>query len=283
MDEQPKQVPFRCGGKAKKDVRVLADLQVCQQAKMGSNLWDLVVAGERDQCVVTDPMHIQDHMRWVSLYQDAFQKRNHPKQPLALARGWQAFGVVALLLCATLKGMAEEEPAWRVWFEAKFLAPAAHSPVAEAQGTVLAGGFWDGSQLVAFDRSQWGGLALSWGAFESAARARAAGDLAGVSVRFERNKRRVIEFAELSSDQPLVASAVLAPELGGRFSDTLGEVLLLAVPSRYRAYVFPQHGRDPSQYAGMVWAAYRETAYPVSVELFEWRNGRIKAVGVFEP
>jgi predicted Rdx family selenoprotein len=93
----------------------------------------------------------------------------------------------------------------------------------------------------------------------------------------------VIEFAELSSEQPLVASAVLAQELGSRFAETLGEVLLLAVPSRYRAFVFPQHGRDPSQYAGMVWEAYRETAYPVSVELFEWRNGRIKAVGAFEP
>ena len=198
-------------------------------------------------------------------------------------RGWQAFGVVALLLCAPLRAGAQEELAWRVWLEAKFLAPAVHSPVADAQTTVFAGGFWDGSQLVPFGRSQWGGLALNWGGFESAARARAGEDLAGVSVRFERDKRRVIEFAELSSDQPLVASAVLAPNLGARFSDTLGEVLLLAVPSRYRAFIFPKHGRDPAQYAGMVWAAYRETAYPVSVELFEWRSGRIKAVGAFEP
>jgi hypothetical protein len=150
-----------------------------------------------------------------------------------------------------------------------------------AQGTVFAGGFWDGAQLVPFARSQWAALALSWEGFESAARGKAGGDLAGVSVRFERDKRRVIQFAELSSEQPLVASAVLAPGLGARFSDTLGEVLLLAVPSRYRAFVFPQHGRDPSQYAGMVWAAYRESAYPVSIELFEWRNGRIKAVGAY--
>ena len=250
---------------------------------MGSNLRDLVVTGEWDQSVIAHPMHIQDHMRWVSLYQDAFQKRNHPKQPFASAGGWQAFGALALLLCVPLKGRAGEEPSWRVWFEAKFLAPAVHGPVPGAQGTVFAGGFWDGAQLVPFERSQWAALALSWGGFESAAKGKAEGDLAGVSVRFERDKRRVIQFAELSSEQPLVASAVLAPGLGARFSDTLGEVLLLAVPSRYRAFVFPQHGRDPSQYAGMVWAAYRESAYPVSVELFEWRNGRIKAVGAFEP
>jgi hypothetical protein len=228
-------------------------------------------------------MDIQDHMRWVSLNQDAFQKRNHSRQPFALPLGWQAFAVVALLLCPALEGRAAADPTWRVWLEAKFLAPAVHAPVTGAQGTVFAGGFWDGAQLVSFERSQWGALGLSWEAFEASARARAAVDLGGVSVRFERDKRRVIEFAELSSDQPLVASAVLAPSFGARFSETLGEVLLLAVPSRYRAYVFPQHGRDPSQYAGMVWAAYRETAYPVSVELFEWRKGKIQAVGVFEP
>jgi predicted Rdx family selenoprotein len=188
-----------------------------------------------------------------------------------------------LSLCAPLTVGAGEEPAWRVWLEARFLAPAACAPVPESQGTVFAGGFWDGSQLVPFERGQWGALGLKWGDFESAARQKAGGDLAGITVRFQRDKRRVIEFAELSSEQPLVASAVLAQELGSRFADTLGEVLLLAVPSRYRAFVFPQHGRDPSQYAGMVWEAYRETAYPVSVELFEWRNGRIKAVGAFEP
>ena len=200
-----------------------------------------------------------------------------------MARGWQAFGVLAFLLCAPCATRAGEELAWRVWLEAKFLAPAVHALVPGAQGTVLAAGFWDGAQLVPFERSHWEGQALKWSDFEPTARLKAAGDLAGVSVRFQRDKRRVIEFAELSSEQPLVAAAVLAPGLGNRFSDTLGEVLLLAVPSRYRAFVFPQHGRDPSQYAGMVWAAYRETAYPVSVELFEWRGGRLKAVGTFEP
>ncbi len=152
-----------------------------------------------------------------------------------------------------------------------------------AESTVFAAGFWDGSQLVPFERGRWSALGLEWGAFETVARKNAAAELLGVSLRFQRDKRRVIEFAELYSEQPWVASAVLAPGLGARFADTLGEVLFVAVPSRYRAFVFPQHGRDPAQYADLVWAAYRETAYPVSVELFEWRGGRIKAVGVFEP
>lgn len=197
--------------------------------------------------------------------------------------GWQVLGVWVLLLCGACAAPEGDESAWRVWFEARFLASPAHSAVSGAQGTVFAAGFWDGSQLVSFARSQWAELGREWGAFESIAKRNAAADLAGVSVRYQRDKRRVIEFAELYSEQPLVASAVLAPGFGARFADTLGEVLFVAVPSRYRAFVFPQHGRDSSTYADMVWAAYRETAYPVSVELFEWRAGRFQAVGVFEP
>lgn len=176
-----------------------------------------------------------------------------------------------------------EETTGRVWLEAKFLAPVVHATVPGAERTVLAGGFWDGSQLVPYVREQWAVKGRSWAEFEAAARLKAEEELVGVTVRFQRDRRRVIEFAELSSEHPLVASAVLAPGLGHRFSETLGEVLLLAVPSRYRAFVFPQHGGDPAQYAGMVGAAYRETAYPVSLELFEWRKGKIRAVGTFEP
>jgi hypothetical protein len=189
--------------------------------------------------------------------------------------------MLLLVSCAT--GGAAEEASWRVWFEAKFLAPAVRSGVPGAEKTVFAGGVWDGIRLVGFERGRWAELGVSWESLEAAAKRNAVHDMALVGVRFQRDKRRVIEFAELSCDQPLMASAVLDPGLGRRFSETLGEVLLLAVPSRYKAFVFPQHGGDPAQYSAMVWSAYRETADPVSLELFEWRQGKFRAVGSFEP
>lgn len=191
--------------------------------------------------------------------------------------------MLALLLGSQAFCRAEGDRAWRIWFDAKFLASAVQKTVPGAEKTVFSGGVWDGEQLVGFERVRWKELGLGWEGFEAAARRNAVVDFASVGVRFERNKRRVIEFAELSSDQPLVASAVLDPGLGNRFSETLGDVLFLAVPSRFKAYVFPQHGGDPAQYARMVWAAYRETSQPVSLELFEWRRGVIRAVGTFEP
>lgn len=157
------------------------------------------------------------------------------------------------------------------------------APIENAQRTIRAAGYWDGSQFKAFDRKLWGLLNLDWPKFESKAKRANSEDLKKLQVHFKRDKRLVIEYAEITSDEGLVSSGVLAPEFGERFEDTLGDVLLLAVPSRSRAFVFPQVASDISKYSGLVWSAYRETAYPVSVELFEWRKGAMRAVGLFEP
>jgi len=157
------------------------------------------------------------------------------------------------------------------------------APVENAQRTLLAGGRLEGgSRLVGVTREEWVRSGLSWQALEERSKAGAEADLKRVEVVFVRDKRRVIEFAELRSSQPVVASAVLAPRLGLMFADTLGDELLVAVPSRSRAFVFPKHGLDLSKYSAMVREAYGETAYPVSVELFEWRAGGLKAVGMFD-
>ena len=125
-------------------------------------------------------------------------------------------------------------------------------------------------------------MGLSWEKLDSGARRAASIELKQIVPSYKRDRRDVIEYAELFSPNGYVSSAILAPELGDTFADTLGEVLLFAVPSRYRAYIFPQLGGDISKYNSLIWGAYRETPEPVSVELFEWRNGKIRAIGLFE-
>jgi hypothetical protein len=92
----------------------------------------------------------------------------------------------------------------------------------------------------------------------------------------------VIQYAELSSAQPIVASAVLAPKFLPLFKDTLGDSVLVVVPNRYTAFVFPQLATRYQEYFPLVFAAYGETAYPVSVEVFEFSAKGIRAVGVFD-
>jgi len=97
----------------------------------------------------------------------------------------------------------------------------------------------------------------------------AAVDLATLTPRYERNRKQVIQYAELKSDRPIVASAVLAPKFLDLFKDTLGEKVLLVVPNRFAAYVFPALASNYQDYWPMIFEAFRATAWPVSVEVFE--------------
>ena len=156
-------------------------------------------------------------------------------------------------------------------------------PIENAQKTVKVAGVWNGSQLTPFAKKDWAKLGLQWMAFETKTRAAASEDFQKLQISFKRDKRKVIEYAELNSEEGRVCSGVLASELGEKFEDTLGDVLLVAVPSRFRAFLFPKLGSDVSKYSDLVWSAYRETSYPVSVELFEWDKGKLRAIGLFEP
>ncbi len=178
----------------------------------------------------------------------------------------------------------------RVWLDAKFLAPGFSQQVPDAERTVYAAGRWDGMELRAFTRAEWedwrrggGGGERTWEACISENRARAERDLERVRLVYERDKRKVVQSVELSCERPLVCSAVLAPSLGERLADAFGDEFFLSVPNRGKAFVFPKFAGDLSRFAARVWEAYRETAYPVSYEVLEWRRGALRAVGAFEP
>ncbi len=58
--------------------------------------------------------------------------------------------------------------------------------------------------------------------------------------------------------------------------------MLVVVPSRYTAFVFPELATHYQEYYPMVFEAFRETAWPVSVEVFQFSANGIRAIGVFE-
>lgn len=183
----------------------------------------------------------------------------------------------------TLVRVRASELEFRVWLEAKFMGAPISSTLENAQKTLKVAGVWDGNGLAAFTKKEWSKLGLNWTEVENKARKTASDDFRKLTISFKRDRRMVVEYAELFSSEGLVSSGVLAAEMGERFADTLGDDLLFVVPSRYRAFVFPKLGPDVSKFSGLVWSAYRENSYPVSVELFEWRKGNIRAVGLFEP
>lgn len=173
---------------------------------------------------------------------------------------------------------AADDTTLRAWFEPKSMRAPATLPIRNAERTEIAFGRWTGDGLQPFAR----GECEPSPELLAAAAANAAADLAVLHPRYARDRRKVIQYAELSSTQPIVASAVLAPKFLRLFKDTLGDAVLVVVPNRYTAYVFPQLASHYQDYYPMVFEAYHETAYPISVELFEFSPEGIRAVGVFE-
>ena len=160
--------------------------------------------------------------------------------------------------------------------------PPVANPVPGSERTLYAAGVLSEGALATYSAKEFSALKVEWPNFFANAQENSATDLATLTPRYVRNRKKVIEYAVLESTQPLVASAVLAPKFIDLFAETLGETVLLVVPNRSIAYVFPALAGNHREYWPMVFAAYRATAYPVSVEVFEVSAAGIRAVGVFE-
>ena len=201
----------------------------------------------------------------------------------SLSRPWCA-GALLLLLALTLFSKAGEtanENGWRVWLEPKSTHAPVTLPIAGAERTELCAGFMEEEGPRAMTREELAGMGIEMARFAARARANAGTDLAGLKPRYVRNGKRVIEYAELHSERPVVADAVLAPKFLALFKDTLGEKVLVVVPNRFTAYVFPALSGNHPDYAPLVLEALRATAWPVSAELLEISADGVRCVGRF--
>ncbi len=192
-------------------------------------------------------------------------------------------GLFSLLLM--MIGGAEAraaEPKWRVLLEPKSMRREVVWEIPGAQRTVFAPVVVHGEEYLPPPREVVAPFGDIWPEVREQAARAAAVDLATLLPRYSRDRKAVIQYAELVSNRPLVASAVLAPEFLGLFADTLGEKVLLVVPSRFQAFVFPALASNYQDYWPMVFAAYRATPWPVSVEVFEVSKEGLRAVGVYQ-
>ena len=194
---------------------------------------------------------------------------------------------VVLLLALTCSLCAEDSPvavpeSWRVILEPKSMHREITWEIPGAQRTVFAPVVVEGDDYLFPNRKTWEQYHVEVAEIQRRAAVVAAEDLTKVNVRYERNGRQVIQYAELTSDRPIVASAVLAPKFLALFRDTLGEKVLLVVPNRFTAYVFPALASNYQDYYPMVLDAFSSTAWPISVEVFEVSTQGLRTVGVYQ-
>lgn len=113
--------------------------------------------------------------------------------------------------------------------------------------------------------------------------ARTADDvLASIKEIFVRDKKGVIQYAVLQSENPLTASTVLAPGFADRFAKTVGPDLIVAMPNRFQVLVFSRQDQAFRMMAETIISGYLSSNYPVSREIFALERGRLRSLGVLE-
>ena len=137
-------------------------------------------------------------------------------------------------------GELPPEGTWRIWFEAK----SAHAPVANpipgAERTEWVAGLPGRGRPGLFLEAGFCGVENHSRGLREPGAAECHGGSSDAAPAYTRNRKKVIEYAELHSDQPIVASAVVAPGFLKLFKDTLGEKVFVIIPNRFKPTFSPR-------------------------------------------
>lgn len=155
-------------------------------------------------------------------------------------------------------------------------------PIAGTKETVLTPALARGEDVTDLKKADVARLKLDVDSIRRLATASASAELAKLKPQFVRDKKGVAVFALLASDSPTTASAVLAPEFADQFANTLGPDLLVAIPNRYKIYVYPALASHFQETAHLVLNDYEASGYPVSKEVFRVTPKGLQAIGEFK-
>lgn len=187
-----------------------------------------------------------------------------------------------LALCALAVSRAPADDVWRLLVEPTFMRTEAAWPIENSKTTVLVPTRVVDGEILPLRRDEVLPLGVTRKKILSSAPSAAAEVLATLQPRYVRDPHKVIQYAVLESDSPLTASAVLAPGFSKLFEETLGPDILVAIPNRYRIFVFPRPSFSYQSFSDLVFVEYRSTPYPVSREIFEVRKGKLIAIGSYQ-
>jgi hypothetical protein len=184
-----------------------------------------------------------------------------------------------LALCAVRASAQQDQSAWHVLIEPDHMFPEVSFPISGARHTVLVPGYMEEGDPQYFTKKQWDAAGLTWDAF----RARAAQNATQkkFDVQLIRDEKKVVEYALINSDDPLTGTMVLAPDFLKKFGNIFGPKILVAIPNRFTVFIFPSEASQYQDYATEVMSAYYDSAYPVSLEVFEISSAGIRAIGTY--
>ncbi len=185
-------------------------------------------------------------------------------------------GIFAAALCSA----SATEEVWHLLIEPSFMHYEAAWPISNAKTTVLVPARLVDGEIRPLLRSEVLELNVNQKKILASAPAAASAVLATLKPRYVRDSNKVIQYAVVESDSPLTASSVLAAEFAGLFAKTLGPELIVAIPNRFRIFIFPKATFASLNISDLIFSEYHATAWPVTREVFELRKGKLIAIGL---
>lgn len=146
--------------------------------------------------------------------------------------------------------------------------PGVHAPVKGGKKTVLAPAYeWEyGVRL--FTASKWREKGYDWNAYLQSASREADRLVDELEPMIRRDSRGVIDYAEITSDDPFLSSILLSKRFLPKLKGELGSRLHAVVLDRYKIFVFPADGGKLEAYGTALAEAFRSTDRPVTLEVF---------------
>jgi hypothetical protein len=179
-------------------------------------------------------------------------------------------------------GARAGEATWHLVLEPKFMRPDYAFPIAGTKETIITPALVRDGEVAELKKARYEQLNLDMDSIRRLALAAASAELKNLKPEFVRDKKGVAVFALLASDSPTTSSVVLAPEFAEQFAEIFGPDILVAIPNRYRIYVYPALTTDFQSTASLVLRDYESSGFPVSKEVFKVTPKGLQAVGKFE-
>jgi hypothetical protein len=157
--------------------------------------------------------------------------------------------------------------------------PGVHAPVKDGKKTVLAPAYeWEyGVRL--FTPSKWRELGYDWNEYLKSASREADKLVDTLEPMIHRDSRGVIDYAEVTSDDPFLSSILLSKRFLPKFEDEFGPRLHAVILDRYKIFIFPADGGKLEAYGTALADAFRSTERPVSLEVFLIDEAGVSVIG----
>jgi hypothetical protein len=105
--------------------------------------------------------------------------------------------------------------------------------------------------------------------------------LATIRPEIIRDSNGVITALRLQSSDPTLSAILLLPESGNRYANLLGPDCYFAVPNRRTIFFLPRLATNIQSFAPLVHSLYHNDPWPISTEIFEIIDGKLRVHGQF--